>query len=109
MNAALLAASRISALVLAVAVAVHLVVIIYAVQEGLTAASLLSRTRGNWAFLALYASFVLAAAVHAPIGLRAVLAEWLGWSGRLADRLLIGFGLLLVLLGLRAAFAVFLA
>jgi succinate dehydrogenase subunit C len=109
MNATLLAASRISALVLAVAVGVHLIVIIYAVQEGLTAGSLLERTRGNWAFLALYGSFVLAAAVHAPIGLRTVFAEWFGWSGRPADRLLVGFGLVLVILGLRAAFAVFLA
>ncbi len=109
MNGALLAASRISALVLAVAVAVHLYVIIDAVQQGLTAAALLGRTHGNWAFLALYGCFVLAASVHAPIGLRAVLAEWLGCSGKLADALLIGFGILIAVLGMRAAWAVFAA
>ncbi len=109
MNPALLLASRLSALVLAVAVAVHLAVIIHAVREGLTAGALLARTEGNWAFLIFYCIFVLAAAVHAPIGLRLVLGEWFGWQGRLADRLLVAFGVLLAALGLRAALAVFLA
>lgn len=109
MNATLLAASRISALVLAVAVAVHLYVIIDAVQQGLTATAMLSRTHGNWTFLVLYCCFVLAASVHASIGLRAVLAEWLGCSGRLIDALLISFGILIAVLGMRAAWAVFLA
>ncbi|MDA8049457.1 MAG: succinate dehydrogenase [Rhodospirillales bacterium] len=109
MNATLFAASRVSALILAVAVAVHLVVIIHAVQQGLTIGAILSRTHGNWAFLVLYGCFVLAAAVHAPIGLRTVLAEWFSWSGPLADWLLLAFGVLLAVLGLRAALAVFLA
>ncbi|MGH7072483.1 MAG: succinate dehydrogenase [Acetobacteraceae bacterium] len=109
MNRSLLAASRISALVLAVAVAIHLAVIINAVQQGLTAGALLARTHGNLAFLVVYGCFVLAAAVHAPIGLRAVLAEWLGCSGKIADVALIAFGILLAVLGMRAAWAVFLA
>lgn len=108
MNRSLLAASRISALVLAVAVAVHLVVIIHAVQQGLTAGAILARTRESVPFLVLYGCFVLAASVHAPIGLRAVLAEWFGWSGKFADGFLIAFGILLAVLGMRAAFAVFL-
>ncbi len=109
MNGALLAASRISALVLAIAVAVHLYVIIDAVQQGLTAAALLERTHGNIPFLALYACFVLAASVHAPIGLRAVLAEWFGCSGGLTDGILVCFGILIAVLGMRAAWAVFAA
>lgn len=109
MTPGLLLASRLSALVLAVAVAVHLAVIIHAVQEGLTAGAVLSRTHGNWAFLAFYGVFVIAAAIHAPIGLRTVLSEWFGWQGRRADQLLVVFGVILAVLGLRAAFAVFFA
>lgn len=108
-EARLLLASRISALVLAIAVAVHLVVIIHAVQAGLTAGALLARTHDNWGFLALYVVFVLAAAVHAPIGLRSVIAEWCGWAGRAVDRALIGFGVAIAVLGVNAAIAVFLA
>jgi len=75
-------AQRASAAVLAVCVLVHLATIIYAVQGGLSGAEILARTRGNSAWFAFYTFFVLAVAVHAPIGLRAVLAEWLGWRGR---------------------------
>lgn len=109
MNGALLAASRISALVLAVAVAIHLIVIVYAVQQGLTAGALLARTEGSVFFLVLYGCFVLAAAVHAPIGLRSVLAEWFGCAGRRTDTVLTGFAVLILVLGMRAALAVFLA
>lgn len=109
MNPTLLLASRLSGLLLAVAVCVHLAVIIHAVQEGLTAGALLARTEGNWAFLIFYSIFVLGAAIHAPIGLRMVLSEWFGWEGRFADRSLVAFGVVLAALGLRAALAVFLA
>jgi fumarate reductase subunit C len=48
-------AQRISAMVLAVCVIVHLVTIVYAVRGGLTGAEILGRTRGNWAFGGFYA------------------------------------------------------
>jgi fumarate reductase subunit C len=86
---------------------VHLATVIYAVQGGLSAAEILGRTRGNGAWLAFYALFVLAVSVHAPIGLRAVLTEWLKWRGLARDLLLLAFGLLLAGLGLRAVLAVF--
>lgn len=85
----------------------HLATVIYAVQGGLSAAEILGRTRGNGGWLAFYALFVLAVSVHAPIGLRAVLAEWLKWRGLSRDLLLLAFGLLLAGLGLRAVLAVF--
>jgi fumarate reductase subunit C len=100
-------AQRASAAVLALCVAVHLATIIYAVQGGLTGAEILGRTRGNAAWAAFYTVFVAAVAVHAPIGLRALLAEWLGWRGRSRDFLLIAFGALLAGLGLRAISGVF--
>jgi fumarate reductase subunit C len=95
-------AQRASAAVLAVCVLVHLATIIYAVQGGLSGAEILARTRGNTAWFAFYTVFVLAVAVHAPIGLRAVLAEWLGWRGRARDFALIAFAVVLAGMGLQA-------
>ena len=100
-------AQRASAAVLALCVSVHLATIIYAVQGGLSAAEILGRTRGSGAWLAFYALFVLAAGVHAPIGLRAVCIEWLGWRGASRDIALLLLGLVIVWMGLRAALAVF--
>jgi len=107
MNPVLYLAQRGTAFILAFAVTVHLVTIIYAVRGGLTAGDILARTHGNRAFLAFYLTFVLAAAIHAPIGLRSVLREWLHWRGRSLDIVLALFSLSLVALGMRAAFAVY--
>jgi fumarate reductase subunit C len=101
-------AQRVSAAVLALCVVVHLATIVYAVRGGLSAEEILGRTRGNHAFLVFYATFVLAAAVHAPIGLRSVAIEWLGWRGRSRDIALSLFAMFLAWMGLRAVLAVFL-
>jgi fumarate reductase subunit C len=108
-SAVLFLAQRASAAVLAFAVGVHLATILYAVRGGLTAAEVLGRTRGNGWFLAFYALFVLAVAVHAPIGLRNVLREWTPWRGRTLDVGLAAFALLLLVLGLRGVIAVYVA
>ena len=107
-DTALWIAQRASAAVLAVCVVVHLVTIVYAVRGGLTAAEILGRTRGNVAWLAFYAVFVLAVAVHAPIGLRSVMIEWLGWRGRSRDLCVLLFALLLAWMGMRAMLVLFL-
>jgi len=100
-------AQRASAAVLAVCVAVHLVTIVYAVRSGLTAAEILERTRGSVAWFAFYSLFVLAVTVHAPIGLRSVLGEWLGWRGRSRDFVLLLCAAFLGWAGMRAVFGVF--
>jgi fumarate reductase subunit C len=100
-------AQRASAAVLAACVVVHLATIIYAVQGGLTAAEILGRTRGSAGWLAFYAVFVLAVTVHAPIGLRSILIEWLKWRGRSRDLCLAAFAAVLASMGLRAAWAVY--
>ena len=92
---------------LAVCVVVHLATIVYAVQGGLSAAEILGRTRGSLGWLAFYSAFVLAASVHAPIGLRAVFIEWLGWRGRSRDAVLLALAALLAWMGMRAVLAVF--
>jgi len=109
MSAALFAAQRLSAAVLAVAVAVHLGTILYAVRGGLTAGDILGRTHGNIWFLLFYVTFVLAVAIHAPIGLRNILREWTRWRGATLDTAMMVLALALLALGLRAAFAVFFA
>jgi len=107
-TAAVFVAQRLSAVVLAFAVVVHLATILYAVRGGLTAEDILSRTRENAWFLAFYLVFVVAIAVHAPIGLRNILREWTPWHGRSLDVALGIFALILLLLGARAALAVYL-
>jgi len=101
-------AQRASAAVLALCVVVHLATMIYAIRGGLSAAEILSRTRGNAGWLAFYSLFVLAVTVHAPIGLRSVATEWLGWRGASRDVFLVGLAMLLAGLGMRAVIGVFL-
>jgi fumarate reductase subunit C len=98
-------AQRISAMLLALCVVVHLITIIYAVRSGLSAAEILGRTRGSIAWGGFYALFVAAVAVHAPIGVRNILAE-MGWRGRAVDVLMFVLALTLAMWGLRAVWAV---
>ncbi len=100
-------AQRASAAVLALCVAVHLATMIYAVRGGLTAAEILSRTQGSSAWFAFYTLFVLAIVVHVPIGLRAVLGEWLNWRGASRDATLCLLALFLIFFGMRAVLGVF--
>ena len=105
MEARLFLAQRLSAALLAPMVLVHLGTILYAVRAGLSAEAILARTQGSLLWALFYGLFVLAAAVHAPIGLRAVLREWLGWRGRSLDLAMSVFGIALAILGLRAVYA----
>jgi fumarate reductase subunit C len=102
----LFALQRLSALILGPLVIIHLALILYAVRDGLTAAEILTRTRGSVLWTAFYGAFVLAAAMHAPIGLRNVLNEWTPLPPHFIDWSMAVFGLLLAALGLRAVFAV---
>jgi len=95
---------RVSALVMAPCVVVHLAIIVYAVRGGLSAAEILGRTQGNWLLGGFYALFVLACAVHVPLGLAAIAAEWLGWRGRGAGIAATLFGGLIAVMGLRAIY-----
>lgn len=97
---------RLSALVLAPLVLVHLATIVYAARGGLDAAEVLARTRGSLAWAAFYGLFVVAAAVHGGIGLRVVLGEWAGLRGAGVDTALALLALALAAIGLRAVAAV---
>ncbi|WP_306430699.1 MULTISPECIES: succinate dehydrogenase [Alcaligenaceae] len=97
---------RLTAMVMGPFVLVHLGLILYAVRGGLRAEDILHRTQGNGFWLAFYGLFVLAAAIHAPIGLRNILIEWFrlprGWAGAVCGL----FGIVLLCLGARAVIAV---
>ena len=102
-------AQRASAAVLGLCVLVHLATIVLAVRGGLSAAEILARTQASAAWAAFYVVFVLAVAVHAPIGLRAIAREWLGWRGRSLELATLGAGIALAILGWRAVAGVVLA
>lgn len=102
-------AQRLSAMVLAVAVVVHLVTIMVAVRGGLTAAEIIGRTSGNVAWFGFYAVFALAAGLHGAIGLRGIAAEWAGWRGRGFDLAWLLTGLATAGFGIRAAWGLYAA
>jgi fumarate reductase subunit C len=104
---------RATALVLAPLIIVHLIIIFYATAEGISAASILARTKGSVGWGMFYTVFVIAAAVHGAIGVRNVLEEWgpdaMKRDPRLLALILYGFGIGLLVLGLRAVYAVVIA
>ncbi len=98
---------RVSAMVLTLCVVLHLAGMVWAVRGGLSAAEILARTQGNVLFAAFYAVFVLACAVHVPIGLVAIAREWWRWPPAAALWFARGVTAALVVLGLRAVCGVY--
>lgn len=99
-------AQRLSALVMAPFVIVHIGVMIYAIQGGLSAAEILGRTQGSVFWALFYGLFVVAVSIHAAIGLRTILGEWAGLRGGARDAVSVVIGLGLLALGARAVWAV---
>jgi fumarate reductase subunit C len=106
MNVRLYVWQRATAALMVPLVLLHVLVIFYATRRGLTAADILARTRGSIVWASLYGAFVVAAAIHAAIGVRNVLAEWSPLNDRVAGMLAAIFGVSLLVLGLRAVAAV---
>jgi fumarate reductase subunit C len=97
---------RITALLMAPLVLGHIAVMIYAIQDGLSASEILSRTQGSLGWFLFYGLFVLAVSVHAAIGLRTIAHEWAGVQGRFLEALMWGIGLALFALGAYAVWGV---
>ena len=91
-------AQRISAMVLGICVAVHLVIIFYAIRGGITAQEILGRTQGNVLFALFYEIFVIACFVHAPIGMANILQETFPKSG-IAKPVASTLGIFILVLG----------
>jgi fumarate reductase subunit C len=109
MNVRLYLWQRGTAAVMAPLVLIHIAVIFYATRQGLSAADILSRTRGSVVWASYYGLFVAAVSIHAAIGIRNILAEWTPLTDRSAGRLSLGFGFILAALGARAIYALVLA
>lgn len=98
---------RLTSMVLALAVVVHLATMIIVIHGGLSAAEVLARTRGSIAWAMFYDSFVVLAAVHAGIGLRNIVGEHSAWRGVSLDGAALAFALVVMGLGLRAVQGLF--
>ena len=109
MNVRLYVWQRLTAALMVPLVLVHVAVIFYATRQGMTAADILARTRGSIVWASLYSIFVVAAALHAAIGVHNVLTEWSPLRDRSAGIFATVFGTSLLLLGLRAVAAVVLS
>ncbi|MFO6465115.1 succinate dehydrogenase [Jannaschia sp. KMU-145] len=99
LNVRLYIAQRVTALVMAPFVLVHLGVMIYAIRGGVTSAEILGRTQGSAGWFLFYGGFVLAVSIHAAIGLRVITHELAGWSGARLEALMWGAGAILLALG----------
>lgn len=99
-------AQRLSALVMAPFVLVHIGVMIYAIQGGLSAAEILGRTHGSVPWFLFYGMFVVAVSLHAALGLRTILSEWAGLRGTALTAAAWVIGLGLLVLGARSVWAV---
>jgi fumarate reductase subunit C len=102
-------AQRVTALMMAPLVLGHIAVMIYAVQGGLSAEEILSRTRGSVGWFLFYGTFVVAVSIHGAIGVRVVLHEWGGIVGRPLSAGMWGIGAVLFAMGARAVWAVTIA
>ncbi|MGC1779610.1 MAG: succinate dehydrogenase [Xanthobacteraceae bacterium] len=105
MNVRLYIWQRATAALLVPLVLGHLAVIFYATRQSLTAADILSRTHGSVLWASYYGLFVIAASIHAPIGVRNILIEWSPLDERRASLLAVALGLVMALLGFYAIIA----
>ena len=106
MNTRMYFLQRLTAFLLAPLVIAHLILIILAVRGGLSGAEILARTQGSIGWGLFYGLFVVCAALHGSIGLRTILAEWTGCADKTASIIAHSVILILLILGLRAVYAV---
>ena len=97
---------RITAMIMAPLVILHLGVMIVAIQGGLDSAEILSRTQGSYFWGTSYGLFVLAVSIHAAIGIRVVLFEWGSLKGVLLNTITWLVFAVLISMGARAVYAV---
>jgi fumarate reductase subunit C len=106
LNVHLYLVQRISAAIMAPLVFIHLGTMIYTIQGGISADEILARTQGSIIWGLFYGLFVLAVSVHAAIGLRVIVFEWLKIQGKALEVLTYAVGILLTGFGFRAVYGV---
>lgn len=98
---------RVTGAVLAVCVLVHLAVIVYAVQGGVTSKEIAGRVGGSVPWLAFYSTFVVAVALHAPAGLRNILREHTSLGPRQTHWIMAAVCLAILYMGFRAVLGLY--
>ena len=93
-------------MIMAPLVLTHIGVMIYAIQGGLSASEILSRTQGSGFWFLFYGLFVLVVSIHAAIGLRVIAHEMIGLKHTTLTVFTWGFGLIALFMGARAVWAV---
>ena len=99
-------AQRVTGAILAVLVLVHLGTIVYAVQGELSVGEIVDRVRGSAFWTIFYGLFIIAAVLHAMIGLRNILVEMSGLNRRLIDVGVTLYALVTFVLGFEALRAI---
>jgi len=97
---------RLSALVLAPLVILHIGVMIVAVQGGLNTAEMLARTQSSTFWPVIYATFFVVAGVHGCIGLRNILTETTELPARSVNRISGGLLILILVFGFETVRAI---
>lgn len=98
---------RITALLMAPMIMVHLATIIYATGVELTTEAILQRTQGSVAWAIFYAAFVICAAIHAAIGVCTILVENDKIKESVAAFISASFGIVLLGVGMYAVYSVY--
>ncbi len=99
-------AQRISAMIMAPLIILHLAVMIYSIDNGLQASEILGRTQGSVFWGVIYYVFVLAVSVHAAIGIRVITHEWRAVSETLLNIISVSVAAVLLAIGWYAVYAV---
>ena len=97
---------RLSAMILAPLVFLHLATMVYTIQDGLTASEILSRTKGSLFWGTIYSLFITTATIHGSIGLRAIIGEMTPFKGTSRNIFTFVFASFVLALGFRAMKAV---
>ena len=97
---------RITAMIIAPLVLIHLGLILYAIEGGLSANEILARTRSSFLWPTLYGLFVISVSIHAPLGMRNIIREHTKLSGKPLSWMMATFSIVLLITGLRAVWAI---
>lgn len=95
-----------TAVVLLPLILVHIGLVVFVIVSGASAAEIIGRIEGSIGWALYYGAFVIALAIHGPIGMRNVLLTWTSWRGSSLDVVACLLMIGLSLIGLKAIVAV---
>ena len=90
---------RLTGVMLAAFLFIHLITIIFAVKGGLSVAEIVDRVRGNIGWIAFYGIFILTVVIHATIGLRNIISELTSIDERTIGLISSAYAIIALILG----------